>query len=226
MPPTRGRAASSRHLAGAALAAALLLAGCPTVVDDNSPDNPFPLDTHSLLPPEGDNLRVSVGPDPQPVDKQPIEFNHKIHASSVESGGLGMDCQFCHSGARRSIHAGVPPVQVCRNCHDFIDATGRPALEELKKYFESGETIPWVKVHDLPDFVHFDHSAHVNGGVRCQECHGPMEERTVAERDPEMTMLMGWCLECHATHPKVDENYGAQAELRRAQLKDCWTCHK
>lgn len=188
----------------------------------------FPLDDHSLLPPDKSEgkWRTSVGSFQQPTDEQPLAFNHSIHAGAVADGGMGMDCQYCHSNARKTKHAGVPGVQVCWNCHKMVDPTGRPPLEKLKEYQASGEPIPWVKVHDLPDFVHFDHSRHVQGGVQCTECHADMSKETVAVRKQTMTMEMGWCLDCHAEHPSVDTNYGVQAELRRAELKDCYTCHK
>jgi len=119
------------------------------------------------------------------------------------------------------------------------NASGKEALEKLAEYCgapmgmptcTNTEPIPWTRVHDLPDFVHFNHSMHIRAGadgeprVECSECHGAMETRGVAER--EKSLLMGWCLDCHKTHPSVDENYGTQSELRRAELKDCYTCHK
>ena len=119
------------------------------------------------------------------------------------------------------------------------NASGKEALETLNEYCgtsmgmptcTSETPIPWTRVHDLPDFVHFNHSMHIRDGadgekrVECEECHGDMAKRTVAER--ENSLLMGWCLECHQDHPSVDENYGTQSELRRAELKDCYTCHK
>jgi hypothetical protein len=152
--------------------------------------------------------------------EQPIAFPHDLHA-----GQMQIDCEYCHTGARRSINAGVPPTQTCMNCHQMVDSTNRPELEKLKKYYADNEPIPWVKVHDLPDFVYFSHKRHVQGGVRCQECHGEVQDIMTVDRRVN-TLEMGWCLNCHATHPKVDENYGAQAELRRTELKDCWTCHK
>ncbi len=185
----------------------------------------FPMEAHSLLPPENGE-RVSVGIDKQAVDSQPIAFDHSIHAGSVDSGGMAMDCQYCHSSARRSIHAGVPALEVCMNCHKMVDDSDRPELQKIKEYWAKGESPPWIKVHDLPDFVHFSHAPHVRGGVECQECHGAMETRTVAERDEDMTMLMGWCLDCHENHPSVDENYSAEAPLRRVELKDCYNCHR
>lgn len=151
---------------------------------------------------------------------QPIQYSHQLHA-----GTLQINCEYCHSNARRTIHAGVPPTQTCMGCHNYINPTDRPELVKLKDYFDKGEPIPWVKVHDLPDFVYFSHKRHVTAGVQCTECHGnPAETMTVAQR--VNTLQMGWCLNCHKNHPSVDANYGAQAELRRAEMKDCYTCHK
>ena len=197
---------------------------------DDASEELFPTGYKYLLPPISPILsnpnrdpateRVAYGAVGDEVLEQPIEYSHKLHA-----GELQIDCEYCHSGARRSIHAGVPSTKVCMNCHTLVDSTERPELEKLKKYFADSEPIPWVKVHDLPDFVHFSHKRHVRGGLQCQECHGEVQdEMTVAVRKSELTM--GWCLQCHEPHEKVDENYGAQAELRRSELKDCWTCHK
>lgn len=205
-----------------------LLSGCGAEAAPTASEEIFPQDNHSLLPPpKGDEAwRTSVGVTPQPVDPQPIAFNHSIHAKPVADGGLGMDCQYCHSSARKSKHGGVPATEVCMNCHKLISDVDRPELQKLKGYWERGEAIPWVKVHDTPDFVHFNHSRHVQGGVQCTECHADMTQETVAVRAPSMTMTMGWCLDCHGTHPSVDQNYGVGAELRRAELKDCYTCHQ
>lgn len=180
----------------------------------------FPLATHDLLPhPSG--RHVAFGRvDENEVIEQPIAYSHMLHA-----GTLQIDCEYCHSNARRSIHAGVPSTETCMNCHKMIDTTGRPELDKLKGYWERQEEIPWMKVHDLPDFVYFSHKRHVRAGVACQECHGQVQDvMTVAQRVAPLNM--GWCLECHKTHPSVNENYGAQAELRRAEMKDCYTCHK
>ena len=101
----------------------------------------------------------------------------------------------------------------------------RPELVKLANYIESDQPIPWRKVHDLPDFVYFTHKRHVMAGVECQECHGEVQDTmTVARRVAELNM--GWCLDCHEEHSSVDENYGSLAELRRAEMKDCWTCHQ
>jgi hypothetical protein len=204
------------------------------LAEDPSLDEVFPKGIHYLLPPPVPSLggllsdpdreyseeRVAYGAVSTEVLEQPIAYSHMLHA-----GTLQIDCQYCHFNARRSAHAGVPPTETCMNCHKMVDSTDRPELEKLKKFYESGQPIPWNKVHDLPDFVYFSHKRHVRGGLECQECHGQVQdEMTVAYRVSELTM--GWCLDCHENHPNVDENYGADAEMRRAELKDCWTCHK
>jgi hypothetical protein len=187
--------------------------------DDPTKDPKFPLLPYKVIPDLEGQVAYGVV-DPEHVLEQPIAYSHKLHA-----GELGINCEYCHSGARRTIHAGVPETGTCMNCHENIKSEGRPELEKLIDYWESGEPIPWQKVHDLPDFVYFSHKRHVRGGVACQECHGEVQdEMTVARR--VNTLQMGWCLDCHRDHPKVDENYGASAQLRRAELKDCLTCHK
>jgi hypothetical protein len=214
------------------------LTGCQHI-DIEADQHEFPKGKHSLDPrnygwgPQEDTdleWRTSVGRVEQPVDEQPITFNHSIHTSDVEDGGMAMECQYCHSNVRQSKHAGVPPVETCEGCHKMVGTEGRPELEKLKQYLTGGELhgqpIPWVKVHDLPDFVHFNHSRHIKGGLDCTECHADMREETVAVRDVDMTMEMGWCLECHGSHPAIDETYGTAAETRRAELKDCYTCHQ
>jgi len=209
---------------GLALGAGLIgtvTTGCATQAAEDSKEELFELGTKNLLPPElfDHNLRVAVGePEKSPI-QQPIQFTHTRHVQT-----LGMDCQYCHSGARKGIHAGVPATQICMGCHSLVETTDRPELVKLKEYYEKNETIPWNRVHDLPDYVYFSHKRHVLGGVECQECHGPVQEMDVNRRTS--SLKMGWCLDCHAQHPKIDENYGAQAELRRSELKDCYTCHK
>ena len=190
----------------------------PSGMEPNE-DELFPLRPYALIPDR--DGQVAYGEvERAPVLDQPIEYSHKLHA-----GTLQIQCEYCHTGARRGIHAGIPETETCMNCHKVSDSTDRPELEKLKAFYDSGEPIPWNKVHDLPDFVYFSHKRHVRGGVACQECHGQVqEEMTVAYR--VNTLQMGWCLDCHADHPNVDENYGANAELRRAELKDCYTCHK
>lgn len=155
-------------------------------------------------------LAVGVQQGYQP--EQPIAFSHKIHA-----GENGVDCNYCHSGARHSKSAGVPSVNVCMNCHTYINSGTISGTEEISKiynaigfdpesktYIEGYEQKPikWVRIHNLPDLAYFNHSQHVNvAGVECQTCHGPIEEMTVVEQYSPLTM--GWCIECHR-ETKVD----------------------
>ena len=206
------------------LSAAMGLPGCGSNADAEETAeaaDTFTIGMKNLLPPAlfADDLVVTVGRPLAEAIEQPIKFPHNRHVQD-----LGMDCNYCHSNARKGIHGGVPAESVCMGCHSLVDTTDRPELVKLKGYWDKGEVIPWKKVHDLPDYVYFSHKRHVVSGVQCQECHGEVQEMTVNER--VASLKMGWCLDCHAQHPSVDENYGTKAELRRAELKDCWTCHK
>jgi hypothetical protein len=137
--------------------------------------------------------------------EQPIAFSHRIHAGDNE-----IPCMYCHVQARRSISAGVPSVNKCVGCHNVV-ATDRPQIRKLLDYWENKEPIPWVKVHDLPDFVYFPHKRHVQADVACQTCHGPVETMEVISR--EAPVKMGECLQCHKENQVVNG-------------LDCWTCHK
>jgi hypothetical protein len=136
---------------------------------------------------------------------QPINFSHVIHATDNK-----IPCMFCHIYARRSITSGVPSVNKCINCHKAI-VPDKPEIKKLFGYWERKEPIPWIKVHDLPDFVYFPHKRHVKADVKCQTCHGPVE--TMARVTRLAPLKMGWCLNCHKER-KVKNGY------------DCWTCHK
>jgi hypothetical protein len=211
-------------------------------------DDRFPIARHELLPAysSADGQIASGAPSGEALD-QPIPFSHNIHAGTLE-----LQCEFCHSEARDSIHSGVPPLQTCMNCHKMVK-TDNPDVLKIHAYYceeppcqvmngpfgpvapDEAKPIPWNKVHDLPDFVHFSHKRHIRGGLECAECHGDITQQgkkvgdtvpSVMQRSPSMTMQMGWCLDCHASHPSIDKNYGDKADLRRAELKDCWTCHK
>jgi menaquinone reductase, multiheme cytochrome c subunit len=132
--------------------------------------------------------------------EQPVPFSHKIHA-----GQLKMDCRYCHTSVDKGAHASVPPTQTCINCHSPLGETGAPALsavrsgsEKLKAVHQSWETdksVPWVRIHRLPDFVFFNHSAHVNKGVSCVVCHGRIDTMDRVYQARELSMA--WCLECH-----------------------------
>jgi hypothetical protein len=123
------------------------------------------------------------------VREQPVPFSHKHHVS-----GLGIDCRYCHTSVEISSVAGIPPTKTCMNCHSQIWADS-PMLTPLRESFRIDRSIPWVKVHDLPDFVYFDHSIHVHKGVGCVTCHGRVDQMPLVWR--EHTLDMEWCLACH-----------------------------
>ncbi len=120
---------------------------------------------------------------------QPIPFSHAIHA-----GKLQMDCRYCHTTVEQAAFAAIPPTQTCLNCHASIKSES-PLLQPMRTSFEKGTPLSWIKVHDLPDFVYFNHSAHVNKGVACVTCHGQINEMEEVRQDQPLSMA--WCLECH-----------------------------
>ena len=149
----------------------------------------------------------------QPV--QPINYSHKLHA-----GDLGIDCKYCHFGAEKSKHAGIPPVNVCMNCHKLVK-TDSPEIKKIHEAYNSGKSIEWIRIHKLPDFVVFDHSRHVNRGVACQTCHGKVQNMEIVKQ--ENTLAMGWCVNCHR-----DYKANPPAHLKDKNLNptiDCSGCH-
>ncbi len=121
---------------------------------------------------------------------QPIAFSHKLHA-----GENKVDCNYCHTGVRKTKHANIPSPNICMNCHNQIK-TESPEIQKIYKAIETNEPIKWVRVHNLPDLAYFNHSQHVKvGGIECQTCHGPIEEMEVVRQYSELTM--GWCIDCH-----------------------------
>jgi hypothetical protein len=121
--------------------------------------------------------------------EQPVPFSHKLHA-----GDMGMDCRYCHNTVERAAHAAVPPAQTCMNCHSLVKKDS-PRLKLVRDSYNTGETIPWVRVHQLPDYAFFDHRPHLAAGVGCASCHGRIDKMTIVEMDQPLSM--GWCLECH-----------------------------
>lgn len=136
---------------------------------------------------------------------QPINFSHRIHVSEN-----GIECLHCHVYADKTPSAGVPSVNKCIGCHKVI-ARDKPEILKVFEYWENREPIPWVKVHDVPDFVHFTHKRHIKAGLACQQCHGPIETMDRVKR--VSTLRMPWCVDCH-TEREVEHG------------RDCWTCHK
>jgi hypothetical protein len=121
--------------------------------------------------------------------EQPVQFSHAHHVA-----GIGIDCRYCHTAAETSSVAGIPPTKTCMNCHSQIWSNS-PALEPVRSSYRTGTSLQWTRVHDLPDFVYFDHSAHVNKGVGCTTCHGRVDRMPLMWQ--ENSLYMEWCLECH-----------------------------
>jgi hypothetical protein len=126
--------------------------------------------------------------------EQPVQFSHKHHAAE-----LGIDCRYCHNQVETAAYAGIPPTQTCMNCHSQI-WTDAPALEAVRASWRTGEAIPWVKVHDLPDYVYFNHGIHVQKGIGCDTCHGRIDRMNHVWQ--EASLQMEWCLGCHR-HPEA-----------------------
>lgn len=199
-------------------------------------------------------MQVGVDQGYEPV--QPIHYSHRIHA-----GDNGIDCKYCHSSARVSKTSGIPSLNVCMNCHKSISEVTPETLAEgaeygvdynaeIQKLYDAigwdgtgytGDSKPvkWIRVHNLPDFVYFNHSQHVEvGGIECQTCHGPVEEMEIMYQHSPLTM--GWCINCHReTNVKVKDNeyytkiheelskkYGVE-QLTVAQMGglECGKCH-
>ncbi|MEK9609048.1 MAG: cytochrome c3 family protein [Flavobacteriaceae bacterium] len=201
---------------------------------------------------------MQIGIDQGYAPVQPIHYSHKIH-----SGGNQIECKYCHSSARVSKHSGIPSLNVCMNCHKNIaEYNGEEDLDngytkefytkEIKKLYKAvgwdedqqaytgdSQPVKWVRIHNLPDFVYFNHAQHVQvGGVQCQTCHGPVKEMEIMYQHSSLTM--GWCINCHReTNVKVEDNeyyakiheelskkYGVE-KLTVAQMGglECGKCH-
>lgn len=120
---------------------------------------------------------------------QPVPFSHALHA-----GQLGLDCRYCHSNVEKSGHANIPSSQTCMNCHSQVKIDS-PLLAPVRASYASGDPVPWIKVHQTPDYVYFNHSVHVNRGISCVECHGKINEMEVVTHSKPLSM--GFCLDCH-----------------------------
>ncbi|MBN2012045.1 cytochrome c3 family protein [candidate division KSB1 bacterium] len=146
-----------------------------------------------------------------PMPEQPVQFNHSLHVNK-----LNLECLYCHQYAEQSIHATLPPTQVCRDCHEGADIQ-RPEAQKLAELLETVDEIPWQRVYKVKDHVYFTHRVHTTvAKLRCQECHGPIEDMTVAIRSAggssdRSFLEMGWCITCHK---------------RRDGPRECINCHK
>ena len=126
--------------------------------------------------------------------EQPVPYSHALHA-----GELGIDCRYCHTFVDRSEHSNVPHTEVCMSCHSMVRADD-PQLAAVKESYESGQPIPWVRVHETPDYVFFNHSVHVNRGISCYSCHTDVNNMSVVYHAQPLSM--SWCLDCHR-HPEL-----------------------
>ena len=169
--------------------------------------------------------------------EQPLQFSHLHHVTDD-----GIDCRYCHTSVETSPFAGIPPTKTCMNCHSQLFAT-EPILEPVRASFRDDKPLHWVRVHDLPDFVYFNHSIHVKKGVGCETCHGRVDKMSLMAQHANLEMR--WCLDCHR-HPEqyvrprkyvTTMGYvpdGDQVEIGNKlvqeyhiqKLETCWTCHR
>jgi hypothetical protein len=120
---------------------------------------------------------------------QPVPYSHALHA-----GQLGLDCRYCHNTVEQAAHAAIPATQTCMNCHETVH-TKSEKLAPVRESWATNQPVEWLKVHDLPDYVYFNHSAHVTRGVGCVTCHGRVDQmEEVYQKEP---LSMSWCLQCH-----------------------------
>jgi hypothetical protein len=169
--------------------------------------------------------------------EQPIQFSHQHHV-----GGIGIDCRYCHTSVEKASSAGIPPTKTCMNCHAQIWANS-PYLEPVRESYRTDTPLRWTRVHDLPDFVYFNHSVHVKKGVGCATCHGRIDRMPLLYQ--KSSLLMEWCLECHRNPERFVRPREAvyqmdyqppdnQLELGRQLVKaydiksltTCSTCHR
>src|SRR4051794_36539565 len=168
---------------------------------------------------------------------QPVPFSHQHHVT-----GLGLDCRYCHTSVETSSFAGIPPTETCMTCHSQVwrDA---PMLEPVRASWRTGTPLQWTRVNDLPDYVYFDHSIHVQKGIGCVSCHGEVDQMPLMAKGE--SLYMRWCLDCHR-HPEkqirpTDQVFAMRREARSpaegaelvrahhiqtARLEDCSICHR
>ena len=171
------------------------------------------------------------------VQEQPVPFSHRHHVSQ-----LGIDCRYCHTSVEESNFAGIPSTSTCMTCHSQVHSTA-PMLEPVRESWQTQKSIEWVRVHDLPDFVYFNHSIHIKKGVGCETCHGSVGDMALMWR--EATLHMEWCLECHRQpenfvrpreeiftlnwEPPIDQSKLGKKlveEYKIQKLTNCSICHR
>lgn len=182
-------------------------------------------------------VRTPYGFGTNQPQEQPVQFDHRHHVKDV-----GLDCRFCHHSVEQSATAGIPPTQVCMGCHAQI-WNKSPLLDPVRNWYFTDQPIPWKRVHNLPDFVYFNHSIHVNKGVGCASCHGRVDEMAAIEQVEDLSMA--WCLDCHRNPaPNIRPRdqvtnmawvaEGDAAKVGEALIKEydvhtrtsCSTCHR
>src|SRR5579872_3303007 len=168
---------------------------------------------------------------------QPIPFSHTHHV-----GSMGIDCRYCHNTVETSAYANIPPTKTCMNCHSHIWVNS-PTLEPVRASYRTDQSIPWVKVHDLPDFVYFNHSIHIKKGVGCETCHGRVDQMPLTYQ--QNSLLMEWCINCHKNpapnlrprseittmgyKPAVDQSILGPELVKEYNVNpptSCSTCHR
>jgi hypothetical protein len=125
---------------------------------------------------------------------QPVPFSHQHHVA-----GLGIDCRYCHTSVETSHFAGIPPTKTCMNCHSQM-WVGAPLLEPVRESFRTGKSLQWTRVNQLPNYVYFNHSIHINKGVGCNTCHGPVDRMPLMYQ--QASLQMEWCIDCHRAPEK------------------------
>jgi hypothetical protein len=158
--------------------------------------------------------RNSIGYTPE----QPVKFSHKLHAGSMQ-----IDCKYCHSSADKSRSAGVPSVDVCMNCHSLA-RKDKPEIIKLTDYYEKNTPLEWKRIHKVPQFVYFNHSAHVNKKIDCINCHGDVKQMEVVGQTNSFTM--GACLTCHRTPEAKISNYEEIKNNIKKGPEYCAACHR
>ncbi len=173
----------------------------------------------------------------QMAPEQPIPFSHKHHVKDD-----GIDCRYCHTSVEYSGYAGLPPTETCMSCHSQI-WTGAVVTKPIRDSWATGKSIEWTRVHDLPDFVYFNHSIHLNKGIGCSTCHGQVNEMALTYK--VNTLNMNWCINCHRNpgqfvrprsevfninykYPSNQSELGPKLvkEYHVQSLTDCVTCHR
>ncbi len=168
---------------------------------------------------------------------QPVQFSHKHHV-----GDDGIDCRYCHTSVETSAYAGIPPTHVCMTCHSEIWSDS-PYLAAVRDSYKDNTPLEWVRVNELPDYVYFNHSIHVNKGVACIMCHGRVDQMPLIWR--EKSLEMKWCLSCHRSpelfvrprehvfdmnwnppHDQLAMGRRLVKEYKIQKLTDCYTCHR